>query len=348
MAEKKILEGLWDCPYCKTKAIGGLTKHCPCCGHPQDTDIEFYLGEEKKYLETELAQEYGQGADWVCGYCGALNRVRFKYCSNCGGVKDASEKDYFKASEEKAAKAAEQAKQNEPPQKSKGKSKLLIFLALAAIILAVVFWPHNVKSQVSAKSWLRSVAVEAERTVEENDWSLPDGGRLLRTAEEIHHYDNVLDHYETRSRQVSERVYDGEDYYTEYHNNGDGTFTEVEQSRPRYRTEYHTEYYEDPVYVPVARYATKYYYEIERWVYDRTVTSEGGADEPYWPDCSLKDKEREGQKLEYYELSVADGKEKTYTFETSQSKWSSLKIGDKVKLTIVNGRVTKLNDEPLR
>lgn len=347
MTNGRIVEGLWDCPYCQTKAIGGLKKHCPCCGHPQDDDTQFYMGSEIKYLDEDLAKQYGQGADWVCAYCAALNRVHYKYCATCGAGKDDSGKDYFTPDAQNTP-AQKPTQTKAQPAKGKGSKLPLILLALAAI-LAFVFWPRNVDSQVTGKNWQRTSQVEAYRTVEESDWSLPDGGRTIRTAREIHHYDNVLDHYETRTRQVAESVYDGDDVSVSYVNNGDGTFTEVENRTPRYRTEYHEETYEAPVYVQVPVHATKYYYEIERWVYDRTMTATGEADPPYWPDCQLKDNERERHESERYTVTVQDSKnEKTYSFNCSQSMWESLKDGQEVTLTVSAGRVTKVNDEAVK
>lgn len=341
----RIVEGIWDCRYCGTNAIGGLTKHCPCCGHPQDEDVQFYLGEEKKYLEEEVAAQYGQGADWVCGYCGALNRVHFKYCATCGGAKDSSEKDYFQAKDQQAARAA--AKQTPPPPKKK--SKLPMILALIAVLLVAFFmWPRTTASQVQEKSWTRTVDIQVERTVQEDDWQVPDGGRLLSQAQAIHHYNDVLDHYETRTREVAERVLDHYDTSVSYSNNGDGTFTEVEHQTPVYRTEYHTETYQEPIYVKVPQYATKYTYEIERWFYDRTETASGGADEPHWPELKLTDKEREAGTTETYTVTATDEKEKSFTFEMSLEKWQGLNLHDSVKLTTVGGRVTKVNDKPLK
>lgn len=112
---ERIVEGLWDCKYCDTKGIGGLTKHCPRCEHPQDDDVKFYLGEKKNYVDEDLAKEYGQGADWICPYCNSLNRVHFKYCSNCGAEKESSEKDYFSNQE----KEPEIKPEPSPPKKKK-------------------------------------------------------------------------------------------------------------------------------------------------------------------------------------------------------------------------------------
>lgn len=343
----KILEGLWDCPYCKTKGIGGLTKSCPCCGHPQDNDTKFYMGTQKKYLDEDLAKQYGQGADWVCPYCGSLNRYRFKFCQNCGAPKEESQKDYFTA-----RKTAEETKvpvQHKVVQKQQPKKKSFLPIILLLVIAAALFafWPRSMSGEVTAKAWQRTIDVESYRTVQESDWSVPDGGRVYDQKQEIHHYDSVLDHYETRSRQVSEQVYDGEDVHTSYSDNGDGTFTENTYSTPRYRTEYHTETYQEPIYRQVPKYQTKYYYEIERWLYDRTEQSSGEADEPYWPPVTLTEMEREAGKAEHYSLTVDNGKGKRCTFEVAQDRWEKYNLKDKAKLTIVMEMVTKLDGESI-
>lgn len=92
---KKIIEGLWDCPYCGSKAIGGLTKKCPVCGHPQDINTKFYLGKKKKYLDPLTAKQYGKEPDWVCPKCTTLNRYMNQLCTNCSTAKSDAEKDYF-------------------------------------------------------------------------------------------------------------------------------------------------------------------------------------------------------------------------------------------------------------
>lgn len=354
---KRIVEGLWDCKYCGTKGIGGLTKHCPCCGHPQDEGTTFYLGQKKKYLETDLAAQYGQGADWVCPYCNSLNRVRFKFCSNCGAPKDSSEGDYFNNQTKRRQKEAEAAPTGSSPKKG-GKSKkaldpaaakkrlliiLGVILALFVVILAV-FWPRNYNGEVGTAAWAREIDIEAWRTVQESDWSVPDGGRVYDQKQEIHHYVQVLDHYETRTRTVSEQVYDGEDYYTTYSDNGDGTFTEETRSSPRYKTVYSTETYQEPIYRDDPVFQTKYYYDIERWVVDREEKSEGADNEPYWPEYTLADNERTGFQGEAYVLSV-HVKDKRYSVSLPYERWQAFHAGDPVEITVSAGKVTKINGE---
>lgn len=341
---KRIVEGLWDCPYCTAKGIGGLTKHCPACGHPQDEGTKFYLGTERKYLEDELAAQYGQGADWVCPFCGGLNRVHFQYCANCGASRDAAEKDYFTA---KVPPSAPQQPAS-PLKPARGKKKRIlpaILLVLAAVLLFTL-WPRTYEATITSADWAREIAIEAYCTVQESDWSVPAGGRLYAEKTEFSHYRPVLDHYETRTREVSEQVYDGEDYHTSYTDNGDGTFTESTYSSPRYRTEWHTETYQVPIYRDEPVYATKYYYDIDKWLIDRTETSAGANSAPYWPNFSLAENERTGPRSETYILHIATEKE-AYSVPLPLRIWEKYCQGDRVTITVVNGSITKINDEAI-
>ena len=391
---KRIVEGLWDCPYCGTKAIGGLTKICPCCGHPQDKDTRFYMGSKKNYLDADLAAQYGQGPDWVCPYCGSLNRIRYKYCSGCGAPKESSEDDYFSNAAKDDAQARSRAEswgdqegsvdnsqtgpgikdssksekdnkaaakdvrdtraaskggkgRNSRPEKNTGRSKKnILFVLLILVVLGGIlfhFWPRNYTADVQWTYWVRQIDIEAWRTVQESGWSLPEGGRVYDKRSEIHHYEQVLDHYETRSRTVSESVYDGEDTYTTYVNNGDGTFSEETRSSPRYRTEYHTEYYQEPIYRDEPVYRTKYYYDIEKWVVDRTEESNGVDNIPYWPEYTLAANERTGYTGEIYGLSLRVKEEKKYTVYLPQEYWENFKAGDQVKIKVIGGEVKEVN-----
>ena len=53
-----------------------------------------------------------------------------------------------------------------------------------------------------------------------------------------------------------------------------------------------------PVYVPVPRYATRYYYNIWRWVPSRDVTVSGNDHDVRWPEVTLAENEREGERAE--------------------------------------------------
>lgn len=350
----EIIEGLWDCPYCDQKGIGGLTKSCPNCGHPQDEGTKFYLGSEKRVLDKETAKNYGKGADWTCSYCGSNNRCTLSECANCGGSREESSGDYFTNQKKTQGIVANPAPKKELNVKSetpwpillrrKILMKRLSIIAAIVVLLLAVFWPKNVTAVVQDKNWDRSIDVEVYKTVKESDWSVPAGGREYDHKQEIHHYNHVVDHYESVDVQKSREVLDGYDSHTEYSDNGDGTFTSHTVQTPRYRTEYYTETEQRPVYRDDPIYQTKYYYEIERWVVHHTVDTDGKADEPYWGEVVLEDGQREGSRREKYQVSFETKKGKVYEKEFSLEEWNRFRIGDKKKLVIQVGVIKKIKD----
>lgn len=385
----KKIEALWDCPYCEQTRIGGLTKHCPNCGHPQDKDIMFYMpaADEMNVLDEEESKEYGQGVDWVCGFCDSLNRYSNKFCGNCGAAKEEQSGDYFanKKDQEKKAisekdleaeapvqdvnsnvkvkpktvtnqKKEEKKKREQEAQlaeerklvAAKNKKILLgVFVAIAALLL-VIFWPRKVDTVMYEKTWNRDIAVEMLNTVEESDWVVPEGGRILKTEREIHHYEQVLDHYEDVQVEKSEQVFDGYDTSVQYVNNGDGTYSEETVETPRYHTEHYYVTESQPVYISVPVFADKYVYEIDRWDYFRAVSTAGGDDEPYWGDVDLQDNERQGGSSETYTLNFNNKKnKKNYSISVSQDMWDTFHDGDNVTLTITNGEIRKINGEEI-
>ena len=347
----KILEGLWDCPYCGTKGIGGLTKHCPNCGHPQDEGTKFYLGEQKSYLDENKAGSYGKGADWTCSFCGSLNRYDAVQCKNCGASKEDSSGSYF---DNQSRQAEKQAPAEEKPAGAgiSFKKFLLVLagiLAVLAAVIGIINMPRKYASVISAKEWSREIQTEAYVTVHEKDWEVPEGGRVTSEAQEIHHYDQVLDHYETVAVEKTREVLDGYDTYTDYEDNGDGTFSETTRSEPRYTTEWYTEYEQRPVYRDVAVYQTMYYYDIERWVYNRSVTTSGSDDEPYWGTVELQSNERQGETIEVYTLYInAEKGNRSWQVSVSQPVWETYKAGDSVKVTVKSGNVTALDGTDIR
>ena len=370
----KIIEGLWDCPYCGADKIGGLKKYCPDCGHPQSKDTVFYVGEEKHYLTEEELSALSGRPDWMCEYCTSLNNAKFKFCKNCGAERTEENKDYHELHQETVPEEASGVAEvvapthtsdiaegvvatkslSDLPLKSSAKfdakklKKYILPIACAIAVIAGIIAlaaPRSHEAIVNEKSWERSVEIEEYRTVEESCWdNVPSGGRLLDTKDEIRSYASVLSHYETKTREYSEQVLDGYDIEYYYEDNGDGTFTEHSREVPRYRTEYHTETYEEPVYVSVPVYDTKYYYEIERWVHNRTEESSGVNIEPYWPEYTLDDDEREGtQKGEYTIEFYVEKKDKVYEYDCENfEEFESYELEDRVSITVTAGTVTEI------
>lgn len=97
----KLVEGLWDCPYCDTTSIKASQKTCPNCGHPQDENTVFRMPDTISYVSDEDAAKISQNPDWQCSFCGSLNKDIDNSCNNCGASKEESEKNYFEMRRER-------------------------------------------------------------------------------------------------------------------------------------------------------------------------------------------------------------------------------------------------------
>jgi hypothetical protein len=352
----KIVMGYWDCPSCGSKGIPGTTYDCPNCGRQRGKETKFYM---KSGPVEYVAGHKVVGADWYCEYCGALNSAGKTVCENCGSPKSESKDDYF------SLKNPPKPKQPEPSVHKatapsfdplsiihKVKQSSLAIKLIAGIILLIIVSnlissfiskPRDYAYDVKELTWENSIEIEEYKTFRESDWYLPNGARLVDTNWEIRTYESVLDHYETvtRSRQVP----DGGHYETSYSDNGDGTFTE----ESTYVTDYTTEYYEEdePVYRQEPVYDTKYYYDIDRWVYERTETTTGKDKNPYWADITLNDKERESGRDSKYTMtgirhyrSFFKDRTKEETYEIQESWWKQIQNGQTLNITVEKGRVT--------
>ena len=264
----KLVMGYWDCPFCGSKGIRGDVVNCPSCGRARG-DVQFYMkdyteGETREanersdieYLSEEQAKYVSKNPDWYCSFCNSLNSDNAQFCGNCGASRADSESNYFQRLEERKAREAAEAAANQAPQKQSRKL-LFILLAIVLVIVGVFVWRNGNKTagdlNVTALNWVRSINIEENRMFSESGWELPDGAKQTDAKKELHHYDQVLDHYEDvqvrRSRQVVDHY---ETYYT-YSDNGNGTYSEIPHERPVYTTEYYTETVKQPVYRSVPR-----------------------------------------------------------------------------------------------
>ncbi len=368
MSERKVM-GYWDCPSCGAKEIQGTIRVCPNCAKPRDENIRFYMKSKdheevvrnNEYLTEDQAKKKGNGPDWECSYCGSLNNSLDMECQSCGHIRDDADRDYFKIKEQgkpeqtqavsTATTVSKTSPEREIPksnQKKKTKKwKYGILLAVFAMIASFVFFllPKEKTIHVIDKTWEYSVEVEKYKQVEDSDWSLPDDAELQHKEKEIHHYDQVLDHYETKTRTYTEREKVGSHTEYSYEDNGDGTFTEKSHVVDDYDTVTKTEEYEDPVYINVPVYQTKYYYLQWRWVHERDVKTNGDyKQEPAYGDTKLLEDEREGQKTEQYYVKGFLGKKedkiKTYTID--KGNWEAVNVGKNIKAKVKSDQIIEL------
>lgn len=352
----RLIEGLWDCSYCETKGIKGGIRECPNCGRPRDENTKFYLPSniEANYVEEEKTKTINRNPDWICEYCDSLNSDNDAFCVSCGAERGA--KNYFSNKKEKISNEELDIKEDSKSDytdvntnqnygnkkgikdffKEKWKILVIIPLIISFIIgLVFLFIPKEETITISGFKWERSIEIERYQTVEESDWTLPTAARLLYTNQELYGYEQVIDHYEIKTERIEkEKIVGYEDYVVGYNDLGNGYFEEIVEQRPKYETYYEEKEYEVPVYRDEPIYRTKYYYEIDKWLYERTVLTKDSNKEPYWGEVNLSENERESTKKEIYYVIGKNEEGKSRQLKFSYEEWSNLEIGQTVKLKV--------------
>ena len=304
---------------------------------PPDVKFDIYPNEMVEYVAEEQKETE---ANWICEYCDTQNSFNANFCENCGSPKEEATRNYFDTAAPPTPPPPPVVTPAPPRKRRRRTSSSLGALMVILLIFAFIgslFVPITRHTQIESFKWDRSIGIEVYNNYNEDDWYLPSGANLHYTNEEIHHYEQVLDHYETRTREVAREEFDG--YDTEYRDLGNGQFEEIQT--PRYRTVYDTEYYEEPVYRDEPVFQTKYYYDIDRWKKQYSVNTHGEDKNPEWgelPDDIVTDPhklshpeygdEKEGQYEEHYYVNTVDSKGKSQTIEYSYNEWIGLEKGD--------------------
>jgi hypothetical protein len=353
-----VREGRWDCQYCGTKGILGRHTVCTNCAKSRPEGTKFYLVDDAPVVaEGQQLKQAQLGADWICQYCASSNRADRTTCQHCGAAREESNPQQqvqnYKAGEAPRSGDMDLEAMARPMTQTavpvSGLSRLLrnkallgiggvvglLFLCMCLCAGFFLFGEKEVDVTAAEIGWQRTIQVEAYRTVVEEDWSVPAGGRTISQQEEIHHYDSVLVGSETRERQVSEQVQTGSrTYVCGSRDLGNGYFEDVECTDPIYETRYRTETYQEPIYEQVPVYQTKYSYEIEKWVVDRTEERSGTDHQAHWPTIRLGDNEREGQRTEEYRVPFVDEESKQYEMTFTEGEWLAIERGGRYRLKV--------------
>jgi hypothetical protein len=182
---------------------------------------------------------------------------------------------------------------------------LIAGAALVAVIALVVFlvtYRSEANAQVIQLSWSRAVAIERYQTVQESNWSVPQGGTEIRHYEDIHHWE----------RYVS------------------GSHEECSGSGTRRTCETELDYSSRPVW------QTKYDYNIDRWITVRTPERHGIGTNAVWPDVSdLKEgtalgSERAGMRTSRYTVAFTGN----YSLDMTEARWRAFQPGQRVTLVL--------------
>ncbi len=345
----------WYCEYCGALNSAGLD-HCENCNSPRTKSSKKYFDFHKDEVKSNLKDNSLD--KWQCTNCGTLNEYRLENCKSCGlprikeenkdskPAKDTDFKANDSVNETGIQNVANNIKNTIKEMWSSSIAKnIVISIIVATFVGLIIFllWPRPHTLNVKDVSWEYTIDVESLETVNEDDWSLPPGGRLHYTNQEIRSYRQVLDHYETRTRTYTVEVPSGGHTEYSYSSNGDGTFTEHSHYVQDYTTETRTETYEDPVYRSEPVYATKYYYEIDKWLHKRYVKTSGSGHEPYFGDPELKVKERVGSKTKEYfvtAIDVNDKKQKIVLYTVNEDMWKEINPDTEIKVNTTLKHIT--------
>lgn len=334
---------LWDCPNCGTEKLLGIDHRCcPACGSPQNPESRYYPADEDKVL---AGMHIFAGADKICPACEAPNGAKSEFCGTCGSPLDEAEVAARRATQEAAdgetfgedtADAAQaehaavrrsmmEAKQramaglppeDEAPKKGKGGlfASMTGLLMLGAIVLCCgiggvfLFWKQEASFTVSGHEWTRTVEVERLEKVKKSAWQ----DEVPSKADDVSC---------SREERSTKKVADGETCATKRVDNGDGTFTEKEECKTKYR--------EEPVY------DQKCSYTVQDWVVTRTEKAggKGFSPAPAWPTVSLKGTgtrlgaEREGDRKETYSVLFKGPEGKSYDCDFPETTWKGYAEG---------------------
>jgi len=348
---EKELEGFnpnqdWFCENCKTLVSDSLTI-CPNCSNPRTPESPTYFDikaeEKKKKEEKRKAEE--------------LERGNVKYNKPKASKSLA---DYFTA--EKIF-------------------NILKYGGIFAIIVLLIYAvsPKWITLSVESFEWERHITIEKFQTVQESGYYLPENARLLNTIEEpdddddddswsIREDDEEDNNWWSDSDNSSSNSDDNDSWSSSEDNDwwsssdDDDWWSSSDDSWDSSDEDSITDlgngFYDiyDMIRIPVNRFynklrhnitynKTKYVYEIEKWLYDRTITAEGNDHNPYWPKTSdLSKFERISTKTERYYVIGTDPDGKEHKFSLSYSDWESIEIGDEVEFEVSFGSGKIIND----
>jgi ribosomal protein L32 len=329
--------GRWDCPSCGQKGILGNVTSCPDCGSPRGEDVDFYLPEDADDInEEKLLKESNSGVDWTCDYCGSDNKATQTSCRSCGSSRSKSviNRKVKEYEPEKVPRKTEKKKPEAPPpapprkKMSLGK-KILLFFCFIILTVVFIMWPRTLKVEVVKHSWERTIEIDNNRLVTEENWSIPSGGQLKNSFRALHHTDKVFDHYVNRTRTKSV-VVGSERYKCGSRSKGNGYFEDKYCTRNKYANR--TESYQEAIYRNVPVYKTKYTYTIYRWIKDHVINDKGTDKNVRWPKEDFpNDKWREGKRTEKYMLYYKDKKGNDYYEVVDFDFWNKAKKGQQLK-----------------
>lgn len=329
---------LWDCKYCATKKLLGVThKFCPSCGAAQDANARYFPSDEEAIAVED--HEY-TGADKKCANCQTANAAKAEFCTQCGSpMKDA--KTVALRSEQTASATGfaqdskSTAKSDFDAQKSgltgappvePAKSKKLWYIIGGSVgvglvaLIASFFISHTVEVKIDSHVWERTVKIESYKGRSQTSWcdAMPYDAYIVIHKQEV---------------RSTEKIADGETCEMARVDKGNGTFKKERRCKTKYK--------DKPIY------GDKCYYRVNRWGHERDIRAAGGLkDQVAWPVVTIRAGgclgcEREAGRSEVYNVHMSEiGKaDKKHSCAYPEPQWRSIPDGatKKIKVRTIGG-----------
>jgi ribosomal protein L40E len=335
----------WTCPRCNTRNPG-LEKLCRGCGAAQPQNVQFeQAAQESLITDEKMVASAKAGPDVHCIYCGTRNPAGAETCKQCGAdLTQAVTREHGRVvgahraepapavhcpscgSENEAtalrcqtcgASLAETRRPDAAPTPEpagaprKSRRGLWIGIGVAALALIVVYFilagrTEDLVGRVQEIYWMRSIGIETQQPVSHEDWhdEIPAGGVLVGCQERLHH---------TESEPVANAKKVCGTPYTVDLGSGAG---EVVQD-----CEYE-------VYADWCEYTLQEWQEVDAYVLT------GDDHSPVWPELTLGDGEREGERLEVYTVIFVT-EDDSYTYEAEDlDEYNQYQVGSQWLLEV--------------
>jgi Double zinc ribbon/Zn-finger in Ran binding protein and others len=346
MTKKTIgfVELEWTCPNCGNKNPG-LKKTCATCGAPQPESVQFEVGQKADLIsDAQKNADAAKGADIYCPFCHTRNTADAQVCIQCGGdLKEGNRRESGQVMSAApmgteapikcpgcgtinppgaktcsacgtALKAAENPtnEQINMPAPKPASFHLWLLLPIGALLMLVcviigfvLFRTTTLSGVVQKLEWQRSIAIEAQQQVTKETWrdQIPANDKVLACQQKY------------RSREDKPVAGATEVCTTQLVDQGNGA-ARVDE----------TCYYE--VYFDYCQYQTLEWQTVQQ-------TLAKGADlKPYWPQVTLVNGQREGQRTETY-TAYFDTKDGVKPYTTSDAGlFSQLQPGSEWLLSV--------------
>jgi hypothetical protein len=321
--DQPAFQMLWDCKFCGTKKLLGVTdKFCPNCGAPQDTTRRYFPSEEDKKIVSDPNYKYA-GRDKICHYCQTPNSAAANFCKQCGDdlVKASAaalkeDREELMGRPEDTVKRDFEAQINKKKNataEARNKRTTVIVLAVLAVLciggFALFMYLSNstYAAQIAVKdrSWERQVFTETLVTLRDGDWR----NGVPSDAYNRNCYDKQ------REFRRSEQYQCGVDRQ----DRGDGSFVEVPRMCSREVSEFRSDTYCE--------------YNVDRWQPNPVLSTQGGINDALkWPNFTpVVGRTRESGRTEVL-VVVFEGRGnkagKDYKYEAqNETAWNAFKLG---------------------